>query len=60
LRAETILSNGTEYTALIANKEVQQGDELTFNYDGKGELYLHHRDKYPFIKSLPLSAVKKG
>ena len=44
---------------LAAPENPESEVELTFNYDGKGELYLHHRDKYPFIKSLPLSAVKK-
>lgn len=49
LRAETKYSNGTEMIALYANRDIREGEELTFNYDGNGNLYRVHRDKYPFI-----------
>lgn len=50
LRAETLNSNGTEYIALFAMRDIREGEELSFNYDGNGKLYKDHRDKYPFIK----------
>ena len=50
MHSVTKFSNGTEYIALYASKNIMEGEELQFNYDGKGLLYKDHRDKYPFIK----------
>ena len=36
LKAENIFSNGTEYIALYATRDILCGEELTFNYDGNG------------------------
>lgn len=53
-----MFSNGTQYIALFALRDIKQGEELTFNYDGSGALYANHRDKYPFVK--PPSNKKKN
>jgi SET domain-containing protein len=36
---------------LYALRDIREGEELTFHYDGSGKLYEQHRDKYPFIKA---------
>lgn len=51
LRSENVLSQGRYKIGFYAEREIEPGEELFFNYDGAGDLYRNHRDKYPFIKS---------
>jgi SET domain-containing protein len=50
LRSEEMVSEGRYKIGFYANRLIEAGEELFFNYDGEGKLYANFREKYPFIK----------
>lgn len=51
LRSENILTQGRYKIGFYAERDIEMGEELFFDYDGEGELYKNYKDKYPFINS---------
>lgn len=49
LRSENIFSEGRYKIAFYAERDIEAGEELFFDYDGEGELYKNYKHKYPFI-----------
>ena len=45
-----MFSKGTNVLGFYALRDIKKEEELFFDYDGDGELYNSHREKYPFIK----------
>ena len=50
IRADIVFCHGNEVVSFYAERDIQKGEELIFNYDGAGELSKNFLHKYPFIK----------
>lgn len=51
LYSQNVLTEGRIKVAFYATRDIEEGEELFFDYDGEGLLYKNYKDKYPFIKS---------
>ena len=45
-----MFSSGQEFIALYSLRDIEEGEELYFDYDVEGEMGRNHGDIYPFLK----------
>ena len=53
-----MFSQGQECIGLYASRDIKEGEELLFDYDGEGEIAKVYSEVYSFLKKEVKTAVK--